>query len=120
MKGTIKSIVVVRVIALLILTSPLIVKAQEVKKKGENPDPFTLNKEKMFKPYFAIETWATYTMGEEKNSTTYSDRADVLLRRMRFGGSGNPYPWLKYSFQMHVDRLGEDAYAATKGSYGGY
>jgi hypothetical protein len=78
-----------------------------------------VNKAKMFKPVVGLETWATYSMGEEKNGTTYANRGDVSFRRFRFGASGEPYSWLKYYFQLNLDRLGEDPYASTKGSYSG-
>lgn len=96
--------------------------AQEKPKGNEKTgkSPFLqVNKDKLFKPCVVLEAWGTYTMGEEKSGTEYEDRADVMLRRMRFGGSGSPYSWLKYSFQLHLDRLGEDSYSATKGSCSG-
>jgi hypothetical protein len=79
---------------------------------------FSLNKAESFKPLIAIETWATYSLGEEKAGKKYTRRGDVSFRRFRFGGNGSPYSWLTYSFQMHLDRLGEDSAASTKGSYG--
>lgn len=75
-----------------------------------------INIEKIFKPYVVIETWATYSINEENNGTDYANRGDISLRRFRFGAGGTPYPWLKYKFQFYLDRLGEDGYAATKGS----
>ncbi len=80
---------------------------------------FVFNKEKAFKPIVALEAWGTYSMDEEKSSVHYANRQDVELRRLRFGASGAPYSWLKYSFQLYADRLGEDSYSATKGSYSG-
>jgi hypothetical protein len=77
------------------------------------------NKEKMFAPVVGIESWAVFSMGEEKAGTAYADRADFSIRRLRFGASGAPYSWLQYHFQLHLDRLGEDPFASTKGSYGG-
>ncbi len=100
----------------------LTVTAQEPDKQIENKSksPFLeVNKEKMFKPVVALETWATYSIGEEKGGEGYADRGDISFRRFRFGASGSPYSWLSYNFQLHLDRLGEDAYASTKGSYGG-
>lgn len=98
----------------------LTVKAQETwKNETASKSPFLeVNKEKMFIPVIALESWATYSMGEEKNGTEYANRGDMSFRRFRFGAGGAPYSWLKYSFQLHIDRLGEDAYASTKGSYG--
>ena len=85
-----------------------------------NKSPFLeVNKEQLFKPVVALESWATYSIGEEKNGSEYADRGDLSFRRFRFGGKGSPYTWLSYSFQLHLDRLGEDSYASTKGSYGG-
>ncbi len=94
------------------------VNAQNSEKQTINPFAI-INKEKLFKPYFAIETWATYSTGEEKGGVEYDDRADITFRRFRFGGSGNPISWLKYSFQFNADRLGQDSYSSIKGSYGG-
>ncbi len=78
-----------------------------------------INNDKLFKPLLATETWATYSMGEEKGGVAYANRADVSFRRLRLGGSGAPYSWLSYHFQLSIDRLGEDAFASTKGSYSG-
>ena len=121
MKRTIiRSIIVRGSIVSLILIS-LTLKAQEtIKSETEKSSPFLeVNKEKMFIPVVSIESWATYSMGEEKNGTEYANRSDVSFRRFRFGASGTPYSWIKYSFQLHLDRLAEDSYASTKGSYGG-
>lgn len=74
-----------------------------------------LDKANMFKPIVALEAWATYSSGESE----CVDRTDVNLRRFRFGASGQPYAFLKYSFMMHFDRIGEDGFASTKGSYNG-
>ncbi len=95
------------------------VNAQDNKEASSTSPFLTINKEKMFKPIVGVQTWATYTMGEEKNGTEYADRADVSFRRLRFGATGNPFSWLKYAVELNADRLGEDSYAATKGSYSG-
>ena len=93
----------------------------QAKIKASSPEnatsPFLeVNKAKMFSPYIALESWGTYSIGEEKNDEEYADRADASFRRLRFGASGAPYARLKYSFQFQIDRLGEDPYASTKGS----
>jgi hypothetical protein len=105
----------------LILLKTLTVSAQEADQNvNEKKSPFTeVDKEKMFSPFIVLESWATYSMGEEKSGVEYADRADVSFRRLRFGACGNPYSWLKYSFHLQLDRLGEDSYASTKGSYCG-
>ena len=99
----------------------LTAKAQDAGKESASVASYFIkvNKEKLFKPYVAAQTWATHSMGEEKGDVEYADRGDISFRRFRFGGSGSPYSWLKYSFQLQLDRLGEDAYAATKGKYNG-
>ncbi len=75
-----------------------------------------MNKEKAFSPIVSIETWATASMGKEDDGTEYNGRTDVAFRRFRFGAKGNPYSWLKYSFQLHMDRLGWDSNSALGGS----
>lgn len=98
-----------------LLATILTISAQETK---EEQSVFaSVNKEKLFMPIVCLESWATYSMNEELNDA--SDRADAMFRRIRFGAKGNPYSWLSYSFQMHLDRLGEDEYASTKGKYTG-
>ncbi len=74
---------------------------------------------KVFKPIVAFQTYATYSMNEDKFGDDYANHLDVEFRRMRFGASGSPYERLKYSFQLSLDRLGEDSYSAIKGSYSG-
>jgi len=106
----------------IILFLPLLVYAQEHGKVSDRTaaPPFnSINKEGLFKPYVALELWATYSMGEERGDSKYANREDIFFRRLRVGGSGIPYSWLKYNFQLHLDRLGEDNYASTKGSYNG-
>lgn len=71
-----------------------------------------------FTPVVMLESWTTYSMNEEKNGTEYDDRPDVHFRRLRFGGKGELYDGISYAFAFHYDRLGEDEYAATKGSEG--
>ena len=97
------------------------VKAQENTIESKEEESFlTLkyNEKKAFKPNIALEIWGTYNL-HNKNTDEKNNRFDVSLRRFRFGASGSPYSWLSYSFQFHADRLGEDNYAFTKGSYGG-
>jgi hypothetical protein len=118
----IHSIVVRRsIVSFFLLTLTLKTVAQEVEKtKNSNDFSFlTINKDKMISPELSIESWLTYSMGEEKSGTEYANRVDASFRRFRFGASGLPYDWLSYNFQLYLDRLGEDAYAATKGSYEG-
>ncbi len=114
-KQRLRTITLSCLIALVFIPGSL--KAQE--EESSEKLSFTFDKEKAFKPIVALEAWATYSVDEEKSSTTYANRQDVMMRRFRLGASGNPYSWLKYSFQLHADRLGEDGYAATKGSYSG-
>lgn len=120
-KTLIKSIVVGVIFVSLILVT-LTLNAQEADNNSFTvKSPFLeVNKEKMFKPVVGLETWATYSMGEDNNGTEYANRGDVSFRRFRFGASGEPYSWLKYYFQFNLDRLGEDPYASTKGSYSGF
>ncbi len=93
---------------------------QNGEKQSTVKTPFLdFNKDKVLKPFLAVETWATYSMGEKKGETQYADRGDISIRRLRFGATGSPYSWLQYHFQMNVDRLGQDPYASTKGSYSG-
>lgn len=94
-------------------------KAEEVEQDNEAPALFELNQDKMFKPVVALETWATYSSGEKNGEGLCDERTDVYFRRFRFGATGQPYPFLKYSFVLHSDRVGEDIFASTKGSYKG-
>ncbi|MCW3807985.1 porin [Plebeiibacterium marinum] len=91
----------------------------QTKADGITSSLLEINKKGLFKPIVGIELWETYSMGEEKGGIKYDNRSDVYFRRLRFGGSGSPYSWLKYHFQLQIDRLGEDSYASTKGSYTG-
>ncbi|GAF05629.1 porin [Saccharicrinis fermentans] len=75
--------------------------------------------DKCFRPWVVMEAWATYSINEEQGDRTYANRGDISLRRLRFGGSGSPYSWLRYSLQLSMDRIGEDPFASTKGSYQG-
>jgi hypothetical protein len=96
--------------------------AQEISsRKPENQKMQNLftDKSNLFKPFVAIETWATYNLKENSNETSTSNRMDFLFRRFRFGGKGSPYYWLRYSFQVHMDRLGIDNYSSIKGQYSG-
>lgn len=81
--------------------------------------PFELQKDKLYKPFFAIQAWATYSFNETNNGKPLANQTDVHLRRLRFGGTGQPYSWLKYMIQIHADRLGENPNASTKGSFRG-
>ncbi|MBS2100634.1 hypothetical protein KEM10_20275 [Carboxylicivirga linearis] len=74
---------------------------------------------KAFKPIVCIETWATYSSKEKDDEHDYVDRNDTQIRRFRTGAKGQPYWFLGYSFQIQLDRLGQDGYSSTKGSYGG-
>ena len=111
-------LIIVRGNILSMLLVCLTLSAEDSAKSSEpKASPFlAVNKEKMFFPFIVVESWATYSMNEKKNGTEYADRADMSLRRFRFGASGAPYAWLKYNFHWQLDRLGEDPYAATKGS----
>ena len=95
------------------------VRAADKDGTAEQPSWLAVNKEALFKPVVAFETWATYTMDRETGGDEDLNRGDVSFRRLRMGGQGTPWSWLGYSFQLYLDRLGEDGYAATKGSYAG-
>ena len=100
------------------------VKASAQEKQNEEVVPgifnnLSLNTEKAFKPNIAFETWGTYNIAKGENASETANRFDVSFRRLRLGASGNPYPWLNYTFYFYMDRQGEDDYAFTKGSYGG-
>lgn len=106
----------------LALTASFQAMAQEAsneQQEGNNISISQCNANKVYQPFLALETWATYNISGNNSTTENHDRLDISLRRLRFGASGQPYSWLKYSFHMHADRLGEDSYAHTKGSYGG-
>ena len=75
-----------------------------------------VDNQKIWMPFVVVETWATYSF----NSDNDANRGDIAVRRLRFGACGTPYAWLKYSFHFHYDYLGEDEYAATKGSEKGF
>lgn len=116
-----RSIIVGGSIAYLLLTT-LHANAQEETHEMNNSMSFLnprYDAEKAFKPYIAMETWGTYSIANSNTATEIANRFDVSLRRFRFGASGSPYYWLQYSFQFHADRLSEDSYAFTKGSYAG-
>ncbi len=87
-------------------------KAQDISLAAQQP----VKENKTFTPVVILETWETYSMDEEKNNSSYANRFNTHLRRIRLGASGQLNPWLKYSLTLHYDRLGEDIYAATKGS----
>ncbi len=111
----IKKVSCIAVTTILLCTLGKCLKAQD--KKAQESSPFLkLNKEKLFKPVVSVQSWATYSISDNDN---VANRANVSFRRFRFGGSGNPYSWLKYSFQLHADRLNQDTYSAVKGSYSG-
>nr|WP_319401957.1 porin [uncultured Carboxylicivirga sp.] len=75
--------------------------------------------DKAFKPIVWIETWATYSSQEKDDDHDYVNRNDTQIRRFRAGAQGKPYWFLSYSFQLQLDRLGQDGYSSTKGAYGG-
>lgn len=102
---------------LLSIIGPYVTQAQD-----EASKPFTLGqfqKDKAFTPVVAVQSWLTYSMNEEKSGVEYADRFNASFRRLRFGAKGSPYSWLSYEIELNLDRLGEDSYAATKGSYKG-
>lgn len=92
---------------------------KEAETEQEQSPFLQVNKDALFKPVMALEGWFTHTLSETDGETSSPAREDMSFRRFRFGGSGSPYSWLSYSFQLHLDRLGEDDEASTKGSYGG-
>ncbi|MBN1117381.1 MAG: hypothetical protein JXA77_09270 [Bacteroidales bacterium] len=108
-------------ILLIIITKfqPLLSQQPDKAEKTSLQDFLALNQENLFTPLICMESWLTYSMGEEKNGEKFENRADVLFRRFRLGAKGSPYNWLGYSFQISLDRLGEDSYAATKSSCSG-
>jgi len=117
---TLKSIVVYAVAMLAMNCHVVAQEAKTAPAEKEETSPFLdENSEKKFIPIVSIESWATYSTDEEVKGASYEDRGDVSFRRFRFGAKGAPYSWMKYSFQLHLDRLGEDNFAATKGKYGG-
>lgn len=117
MKRSVKSLVVIGLLLLSTIT-PTVVKSQEEK---SNSFKFTeFQKDKAFTPIVGVETWLTYSMNEEKNGVKYANRPDASFRRLRFGAKGSPYSWLSYEIEFNMDRLGEDPYASTKGSYSGF
>ncbi len=118
---TIRSMVVRGSIVSLFLLS-LTAKAQKNTSQQSEEQGLLLSKyhaQKAFKPFIAAEAWGTYNIGKSNADPETDSRFDTSLRRLRFGASGTPYPWLKYVFQFYADRLGEDNNAFTKGSYGG-
>lgn len=82
--------------------------------------PFvSVNKSKMFQPTLVIEGWGLYSENNNSAEVPNANRTDIMFRRFRLGAKGTPYSWLSYSFQLHVDRYGEDVYTVVKGSYQG-
>jgi hypothetical protein len=116
MKRSVKNLVGI-VLALLSMNTPLTSGAQDA--KSETFSFTTFQKDKAFSPIVGVESWFTYSMNEEKSGVEYANRTDASFRRLRFGAKGSPYSWLSYEFEFNLDRLGEDPYASTKGSYGG-
>ncbi len=111
---------VIRKLVICLLGAMMITSVSSAQETTQKKSPFSSpNKEKAFSPIIALELWTTYSMGEEKNGTKYANRLDQSFRRLRFGAKGQPYSWLNYDFELLMDRLGENDYAATKGSYGG-
>lgn len=116
MKRSGKSLVAIALLLLSTIT-PTIVKSQEEK---SNTFAFTeFQKDKAFTPIVAVESWLTYTTDAGKDDVDYADRGSASLRRLRFGAKGSPYKWLSYEIEFNLDRIGEDPYAAIKGSYSG-
>ncbi len=106
------------VASLLIL--PIFLIAQEDSIKVQKTAIFSgFNEAKAFKPFVAVEVWGTYNLGAGRSQVHDANRIDFSLRRLRFGADGSPYPWLSYNLHFYADRLGEDDFAFTKGSYGG-
>lgn len=106
------------VLALLSINTPLTSSAQDSQNKTFSFAQF--QKDKAFSPIVGVESWFTYSMNEEKNGVKYANRSDASFRRLRFGAKGSPYSWLSYQIEFNLDRLGEDPYASTKGSYNGF
>ncbi len=71
---------------------------------------------KLFSPIVSLQTWGTYSVNMEQNNEPAPDQQDIHFRRFRLGAKGQLNDWLKYSFQVHYDRLGENKLSATKGS----
>jgi len=114
-----KLIIPSRFPAILLMLSFVTVVAQAQSETGK---PFLFSnfqKDKAFETELNIESWLTYSMNESKNGIDYADRADISFRRIRAVAKGEPYSWLQYELEMDLDRLGEDPYASTKGSYCG-
>jgi len=101
---------------IVFLSSTIQLNAEE---KVTEKNALQVDRAKMFNPIVVLEAWATYSHGEMEESEACDERSNIYLRRMRFGASGQPYSFLKYSFMMHFDRIGEDEFSATKGSYNG-
>lgn len=101
---------------IVFLTSTIQLNAEE---KVTEKSALQVDKAKMFNPIVVLEAWATYSHGEVDEMGICEDRTDSYLRRFRFGANGQPYSFLKYSFMMHFDCIGEDEFAATKGTYKG-
>jgi len=117
MKRSVRNLVGIA-LALLSINTPLTSSAQDSK---NNTFSFaTFQKDKAFTPIVGAESWFTYSMNEEKSGVEYANRADASFRRLRFGAKGSPYSWLSYEIEFNLDRLGEDPYASTKGSYSGF
>ncbi len=117
MKKSVRNLIGITV-AFLSVNTPVTSKAQEAKNETFGFAKF--QKEKAFTPIVGIESWFTYSMNEVKNDVEYANRPDASFRRLRFGAKGTPYSWLSYEIEFNMDRLGEDSYASTKGSYNGF
>lgn len=92
---------------------------QVPKEKGHSFSLGEFQKDKAFTPLVGVQSWVTYSMHEVRNDEEYANRFNASFRRLRFGAKGSPYKWLSYEFELSLDRLGEDNYAAIKGSYKG-
>lgn len=75
----------------------------------------------LLKPSAMVQTWATYTFGQELYDAQRHDyvpvdnRLNVYLRRARLLFRGEPYEGLQYFLAMHFDQAGHDLLSATQG-----
>jgi hypothetical protein len=75
----------------------------------------------LLKPSAMVQTWATYTFGQElydpqrQDYVPVDNRLNVYLRRARLLFRGEPYEGLQYYLSMHFDQAGHDLLSATQG-----
>jgi hypothetical protein len=75
----------------------------------------------LLKPSAMVQTWATYTFGQElydpqqQQYIPVDDRLNIYLRRARLLFRGEPYEGLQYYLSMHYDQAGHDLLSATQG-----